>query len=130
MELDLYNRRGMYGLGVVDPITGIDTSTGLIAPPDPNAGLTPAPGFLSSLTGGLDLTSMSPTTLLIAGAFGLWLLSSIFSGTKRAYGKVARPIKKHRKKKRALQEAGERYESERRRIERGSSGRRGGGGFF
>lgn len=131
MQLDLYQRRGMYGLGVVDPITGIDTSTGLIAPPDPTAGLVPAPstGFLSSLTGELDLTSMSPTTLLIAGAFGLWVLSSVFSGGKKAYRKVTRPIKKHRKKKRALEEAGERYESERRRIERGGS-RRGGGGFF
>jgi hypothetical protein len=132
MQLDLYQRRGMYGLGAVDPITGIDTSTGLVAPPDPTAGLPPAPstGILSSLTGGLDLTSMSPTTLLIAGAFGLWLLSSVFSGGKKAYRTVARPLKKHRKKKRALEEAGERYESERKRIERGTSSRRGGGGFF
>jgi hypothetical protein len=132
MELDLYQRRGMFGLGVVDPITGIDTSTGLIAPPTPLVDTTaPAStGFLSSITGGIDLTSMSPTTLLIAGAFGLWVLSSVFSGGKKAYRKVARPIKKHRKKRRALEEAGERYESERRRIERGGGSRRGGGGFF
>jgi hypothetical protein len=115
MEIDLYNRRGMYGLGVVDPVTGVDSSA--------------TPGMLSSLTGGIDLSSMSPTTLLIAGAFGLWMLSSIFSGGKKAYRTVARPIKKHRKKKRALADAEERYERERRRIAEGGS-KRSGGGFF
>jgi hypothetical protein len=110
MELDLYQRRGMYGLG--------EDAT----PPAPT-------GMLSSL-GGVDLSSMSPTTLLIAGAFGLWVLSSVFSGTKRVYGKVSKPIKKHRKKKRALADAEERYERERRRIEKGEGRSRGGGGFF
>jgi hypothetical protein len=113
MEVDLY-QRGMYGLGVVDPVTGIDSSA--------------TPGVLSSLTGGIDLSSMSPTTLLIAGAFGLWMLSSLFSGGKKAYRTVARPIKKHRKKKRALADAEERYERERSRIEKGGSRSR--GGFF
>ncbi len=117
MEIDLYQRRGMYGLGVVDPVTGLDSSA------------TPSAGVLSSLTGGIDLSSMSPTTLLIAGAFGLWMLSSIFSGGKKAYRTVARPIKKHRKKKRALADAEERYERERRRIAEGGSRSRG-GGFF
>jgi hypothetical protein len=69
MEVDLYQRRGGFaGLGVVDSVTGIDSA--------------PSTGVLSSLTGGIDLSSMSPTTLLIAGAFGLWMLSSIFSGGK------------------------------------------------
>jgi hypothetical protein len=119
MEVDLYQRRRMYGLGVVDPVTGIDSS--VTTPPA-------STGALSSF--GIDLSSMSPTTLLVAGAFGLWMLSSLFSGGKKVYGKVARPIKKRRKKKRALEDAEERYESERRRIERGGSSRRGGGGFF
>jgi hypothetical protein len=117
MELDLYQRRGMYGLGVVDPVTGIDSSA------------TPSTGILSSLAGGIDLSSMSPTTLLVAGAFGLWMLSSIFSGGKKAYRTVARPIKKRRKRKAALADAEERYERERSRIEKGGSRSRG-GGFF
>jgi len=115
MELDLYNRRGMYGLGVVDPVTGVDSSA--------------TPGVLSSLTGGIDLSSMSPTTLLVAGAFGLWMLSSIFSGGKKVYRSVARPIKKRRKRKAALADAEERYERERSRIEKGGR-RSSGGGFF
>ncbi len=115
MEIDLYQRRGMYGLGVVDPVTGIDSS------------VAPSTGILGS---GIDLSAMSPTTLLIAGAFGLWVMSSLFSGGKRAYSSVARPIKKRRKRKAALADAEERYERERRRIEKGESSRRGGGGFF
>jgi hypothetical protein len=123
MQIDLYQRRGMYGMGTVDPITGIDTATGLLAPPDPTAGLTPAPstGLLSSLTGGIDLSSMSPTTLLIAGAFGLWMLNSIFSGSKRAYQTVARPIKRRRKRKQELEEAEESYHKRRKSIERAYS---------
>jgi hypothetical protein len=121
MEVDLYQRRGGFaGLGVVDPVTGLDSSVAAPASTD----------ILSSLTGGIDLTSMSPTTLLVAGAFGLWMLSSIFSGGKKVYSKVARPIKKRRKRKAALADAEERYERERRRIEKGESRSRGGGGFF
>ncbi len=119
MEIDLYQRRGMYGLGVVDPVTGIDSS---VTPPA-------STGILSSLTSGIDLSSMSPTTLLIAGAFGLWMLSSIFSGGKKVYRTVARPIKKRKKRKAALADAEERYERERSRIEKGGR-RSSGGGFF
>lgn len=114
MEIDLYQRRGMYGLGVVDPVTGIDSS------------VAPSTGILGS---GIDLSAMSPTTLLIAGAFGLWMLSSIFSGGKKVYRTVARPIKKRKKRKAALADAEERYERERSRIEKGGR-RSSGGGFF
>jgi hypothetical protein len=97
------------GMGAIDPVTGLDTSaTGI---------------DLSSLTSG------SPWMMIGAGALGLWVLSSLFSGTKKAYRKVARPIKKSRKRKAALEDAEERYRGERRRIERGGSSRRG-GGFF
>ncbi len=111
MELDLYQRRGMYGLG--------EDATG-----------SPAPASLDLSSIGSSLSGQSPWLVLGLGAAGLWILSSIFSSGKKVYGKVARPIKKHRKRKRALKEAGERYERERRRIESGESSRRGGGGFF
>jgi hypothetical protein len=126
MELDLYQRRGMLGLGVcgdgTDPVLDLTCGGTAVTAPVTSA--------LSSLTSGIDVSSMSPTTLLVAGAFGLWVLSSLFSGGKRAYGKVARPIKKRRKQKRDLEEAEEQYESKKKRIKSGKSSSRGGGGFF
>ena len=127
MELDLYQRRGLYGLGdaTTDATAATPAATGL----DLTSLTSGATSTLSTLTSGFDLSSMSPTTLLVAGAFGLWVLSSLFSGGKRAYGKVARPIRKRRKQKRELAEADEAHESRRKRILSGKSSSRG-GSFF
>lgn len=105
MEVDLYQRRGLRGLG--------DDAS-------------PAP------TSGMDLSTIlagqSPYVTLGLGAVGLWLLSSLFSGGKKAYRTVARPLKKRAKRKRSLEEAKDRYERERKRIEEGKSAKS--GGFF
>ena len=135
MEVDLYQRRGFSGLGVcgdgTDPVLDLTcgaTTSAITAPvASVTSGLTSS---IASLGSGIDLSSMSPTTLLIAGAFGLWVLSSVFSGGKRAYGKVARPLKRRRKQKKELAEAREQYESRTKRIKSGKSSGRGGGGFF
>lgn len=120
MEVDLYQRRGF---GAVDPVTGIDSSAGLDLAPAPVAAA-PVSSTLASVTSGFDLSSMSPTTLLVLGAGGLWFLSTLFSGTKRVYRKVALPIKKHKKRKLELEDARERYERERKRIAEGGRRRR------
>lgn len=90
MEVDLYQRRrGMYGLGVVDPMTGIDTSAGLTLPTTtPVVDLTaPAPAstsFLSSITSGIDLTSMFSYDALDSGCF--WAMGALFGVQRRQAG--------------------------------------------
>jgi hypothetical protein len=102
MEIDLYQRRGLYGLG--------DDATG---------SLVPASVDLSSIQS--TLAGQSPMVLLGLGAVGLWVLSSLFSGTKQAYQKVARPIKRRRKRKAELEEAEESYHKRRKSIEKAYS---------
>ena len=117
MEVDLYQRRGGFaGLGVcgdgTDPIADLTCGA--------TTSITPT--VASSVLPGIDINSMSPTTLLLMGGFGLWMLNAVFSGSKRAYGSVARPLKKRRKTQKKLAEAKDRYDQERKRL--------GGGGFF
>ena len=83
---------------------GDDTSTGI---------------DFSSFSSGLS--GQSPVVLLGLGALGLWLMSSLFSGGKKAYGTVTRPIKRRRKRRAELAEAEEGYRMKRQRIERAYS---------
>ena len=120
MEVDLYQRHGLYGLGADDvPVTDQPIPAYLQAPSAAINALN-TPGIFGG---------MSWSTIALLGIGTWFVLSMIGRGTSKAYKTVAAPIKKRRKKKRALGEARERYERERRRIESGESSRRG-GGFF
>jgi len=117
MEVDLYQRHGLYGLG--------DDTTPVTDQPIPaylQTGLNTlnAPGIFGG---------MSWSTIALIGIGTWFILSALGRGTSRAYSRATKPIKKYRKKKRALGEARERYERERKRIAEGGSSRRG-GGFF
>ena len=123
MQVDLYQRRGLYGLGQESD------------QPIPAYLQNPSPGIFESLSNiGSGLSAplfggFSWSTIALLG-IGAWvLISAIGRGTSRAYSAVAKPIKRRRKKKKALGEARERYERERKRITEGGSGRRS-GGFF
>jgi hypothetical protein len=119
MEVDLYQRHGMYGLGVVDPATGLDSSAPLVT--DTTAPVSSGVNFSSLSNLESTLSGQSPYVVLGLGALGLWILSSIFSGTKRTYEKVARPIKRRRKRRQELEEAEESYHKRRKSIERAYS---------
>lgn len=125
MEVDLYQRHGLYGLGDDTPVTDQPIPAYLQQP------ATFSVENLSQIGTGLSQPVFGGMSLSTVGllAIGAWvILSAIGRGTSRAYQTVAKPIKRRQKKKKALGEAKERYERERKRISEGSSRRS--GGFF
>ena len=112
MEVDLYQRRGLYGLGADDvPITDQPIPAYLQAPSAAINALN-APGIFGG---------MSWSTIGLIGIATWFVLSAVGRGTTRAYSAVTKPIKRRRKRRAELAEAEEGYKRRRKAIERAYS---------
>ncbi len=108
MEVDLYQRHGLYGLG--------DDTTPVTDQPIPAY----LQGGLNTLNAG-GFGGMSWSTIALLGIGTWFVMSALGRGTSRAYSAVTKPIKRRRKRRAELGEAEEAYKRRRSSIERAYS---------